>query len=261
MFNLTSIFHPLTAQVAAIDGHLPCAALKPFVANYWYWGADVTKPITKPILVIPDTCRDVIFEVDHATGTVHCTQCGMDTAAFVAYPAPETTFRFAIRFYCWSVHFFDDCQNWLPFFTKMLLSTHTIHERIAKTELFLLKKLDMSSGNDNIMNALYHIVKHHGTAPVKDICGYTSVSQRQLERLFSAHIGTTIKKTSNLVRYQNVWRDVVSLERFDALDAVEKYGFTDQSHLLRSFAKYHHGMTMTQAKDVAFLQDKPSKMC
>jgi len=231
------------------------------VANYW-GTEDVFHAVAKtPLLVIPDTCRDVIFEVNHATATVRCTQCCLDGSSFVAYPLPNTTTRFAIRFYCWSVHFFDDCQNWLPFFTQMLLSTHTIHERVAKTEQFLLKKLDASRGNANIMNALYHILKCHGNAKVLDICGYASVSQRQMERLFLQHIGATMKQTVNLVRYQNVWRDVVSLECFDVLDAVDKYGYADQSHLLRSFAKYHYGMTPTQARrDVDFLQDKTGKM-
>jgi len=261
MFNLTSIYKPLTANGRDPIKHLPCAALRPFIADYWGTEDVLDAAEQTPGLVIPDTCRDVIFEVNHATDAGHCWHCGMDEAAYFSSLTPQTNSCFAIRFYCWSTHFFDDCHNWLPFFTNMLLSTHTIHERIAKTEQFLLKKLDASRSNDNVMNALYHILKHHGNAKVPDICGYASVSQRQLERLFSTHIGTTMKKTANLVRYQNLWRDVANLQRFDVLDAVDKYGYTDQSHLLRSFAKYHYGMTPAQARrDVVFLQDKTESL-
>jgi AraC-like DNA-binding protein len=68
-----------------------------------------------------------------------------------------------------------------------------------------------------------------------------------MERLFLEHIGISIKKISSLVRYQNVWQDIAYSRVFDIQDLVEKYGYTDQSHLLNEFTKYH-GITPKQAK-------------
>ncbi|MEY8531996.1 helix-turn-helix domain-containing protein [Blautia pseudococcoides] len=69
-----------------------------------------------------------------------------------------------------------------------------------------------------------------GNISVKEICEYSCVSQRQMERLFLQNIGMSIKRTAGLIRYQNVWRDVVKQERFDVQDAVYRYGFSDQSN-------------------------------
>lgn len=60
-----------------------------------------------------------------------------------------------------------------------------------------------------------------------------------MERLFHEYIGMTPKKLSNLVRYQCLWRDIVSQSHFNILDAVYKYGYTDSSHLKREFKRYH----------------------
>lgn len=258
MFNLASLYKPLTAQVSTFEGCLPCVPLKPYIANYW-GTEDVSREELdfNPLLIIPDTCMDVIFNINHTTGVISGELCGMGEIAITVTPVRTTDIVscFAIRFYFWSIHFYSDFhlrdtvdnyndadlyfKGWKTFFTEMLLSTFTLQERIEKTGRFLMSKLDLSCCNNNVMNALYHILRNHGSTSVKDVCEYACTSQRQLERLFQEYIGTTVKKTANLVRYQNVWRDVVFQERFDVQDAVLKYGYTDQAHLINSFKSYH----------------------
>ncbi len=77
------------------------------------------------------------------------------------------------------------------------------------------------------------------------------ISSRQLERLFYEHIGIAPKKLSNLVRYQCLWRDIVSQSHFDITSAVHKYGYTDSSHLMREFRRYH-SMSIRDAREMAF---------
>ncbi|MEY8357274.1 helix-turn-helix domain-containing protein [Lachnospiraceae bacterium 54-53] len=261
MVDLASLYKPLTAQAATFNGYMPCNPLKPYIANYWGTaGVSQEETSIEPLLVIPDTCMDVIFDINHTTGSVNGQLCGMDETAFTFIPLQTTdvTSRFAIRFYFWSIHSCSDYhlretvhsyndidlyfKDWKPFFTEMLLSTFTMEERIKKADCFLLSKLDLSKQNSRVMNALYYMLKNQGSSCVKDTCDYAYTSQRQLERLFQEHIGTTIKKTSNLVRYQNLWHDIVFQKHFDVQEAVLKYGYTDQAHLITSFKNYH---TMT----------------
>ena len=269
MFNLASLYRPLTAQAEMFEGCLPCAPLKPYVANYW-GTKDVlrNKVDCNPLLVIPDTCMDVIFNINHTTGVVSGKLCGMGEDAIIVTPVPTTdiTSRFAIRFYFWSTHLYCDTPlrgtasnyndadlyftGWKSFFTEMLLSTHTLKERVEMTDRFLLSKLDLFKCNNNVMNALYHTIDTRGSSSVKDVCAYAGVSQRQLERLYADHIGTTVKKTSNLIRYQNVWRDIVFQRHFDVHEAVLKYGYTDQAHLIHSFKRYHTMPPMEAIKTV-----------
>ena len=71
-----------------------------------------------------------------------------------------------------------------------------------------------------------------------------------LERLFHEYVGITPKKLSNLIRYQFLWRDILCKLDFDVLSAVHKYGYTDQSHLLREFKRYH-SMDIHEARTIA----------
>lgn len=62
-----------------------------------------------------------------------------------------------------------------------------------------------------------------------------------------------------MVRYQCLWQDALFSPSFCIQDAVYRYGYTDQSHLLRQFRAYH-GLPLGRALalahgNVAFLQD------
>ena len=74
-----------------------------------------------------------------------------------------------------------------------------------------------------------------------------AVSNRKLERDFLSTTGVSPKQMVNLIRYQLLWQDAVKRD-FNVLDSVEKYGFFDQSHLLKEFKKYH-GLTLTEARN------------
>lgn len=272
MFNLASLFKPLTSQPVSFNEEVrfipPCDALKPFVSGYWGTrdAACGIQPY-KPILVISDARMDIIFDVNHTTNKVDGFFTGMIDTPFTDFykKSEHLISRFSISFHFWAVHLFADFhlhgssnslsdmdiyfKGWRTFFTEMLLNTLTIEERIKKTDIFLKSKLNTGRCENNIMNAAYHILSRHGSARVKDVCESVCISQRQLERRFKDYIGISIKKASSLVRYQNVWRDAAYLKDFDVSNAVEKYGYTDQSHLLNEFKRYH-GITLGDAKNL-----------
>ena len=76
------------------------------------------------------------------------------------------------------------------------------------------------------------------------------ISSRQMERLFCEYIGMAPKKLSNLVRYQYLWKDIVSQSNFDIASAVSKYGYTDLSHIMREFKRFHT-MNIQEAREMA----------
>ena len=132
----------------------------------------------------------------------------------------------------------------------MLIFNQNIGDRIRLTQKFLLEKFSLRKYNHNLLNTIYLILYDKGIVPVKEMSSYITVNQRQLERLFIEYIGTSPKKISNLVRYQNVLNDLIYSNEFDVQDIVEKYKFTDQSHMLNEFKKYH-SMTPKQARKFA----------
>lgn len=101
--------------------------------------------------------------------------------------------------------------------------------------------------NDTIQNVLIY----KGSLDVSTLAKESFVSTRQLERLFHEYVGITPKKLSNLIRYQFLWRDILYEPDFDVLSAVHKFGYTDQSHLLREFKRYY-SMDIHRARRVAF---------
>lgn len=271
MFDLSSIYNPITSQNPFREPrHLPCDTLKPYIVTFWGTQAPVSdiEREGEPLLVIPDTCVDIIFEMNYRTNRFSGFYFGINDRPFMAGTVVETTLVscFAIRFPFWAVHLFADCPmkdslnitedaevyfpGWNGFFKEMLLRTHTMKERIPIAEKFLLSKLNLNKINSNVLNAAYSILNSKGTNRINEVCSYAAVSQRQLERLFLDHIGISIKKLSSLVRYQNLWQEVVFSPGFDIQNAVLKYGYTDQSHLLHEFKKYH-GITPKQAKELA----------
>ena len=109
--------------------------------------------------------------------------------------------------------------------------------------------------NDSIRNILIN----KGSLDIAKLAKESFVSTRQLERLFHEYVGITPKKLSNLIRYQFLWRDIILKSNLDVLSAVHKFGYTDQSHLLREFKRYHsmdiHNARIMAFKDVGNIQD------
>lgn len=266
MISLVKRFQPVLSTPFGRERYrevAPCDALKPFIRCFWS-----RCQVDMDILVIPDTCMDVIFDLGENGEAFFCT---LDERSFYSHSGSEL---FGVRFYAWTAglilrrDFTHEEQNQSDLYFNGMAELHyavrsvqTFEERVSAVENCLIKRIDGISGDNNLLNAVDFIVDNRGTSNIAEVCAYTSVSPRTLERLFDRCIGVSPKTFSSLVRYQMLWRDM-ALGRFDVWDAVEKYGYSDQPHLLNDFRK-RHLMTQKQALDyaknfgnVVFLQDK-----
>jgi AraC-like DNA-binding protein len=264
MFTLNNIYRPITAQPFLNDKNYteiqPCEALKPYICCFWGTPKHYSNIATieiKDKLVIPDTCMDIIFNIDIDKNELSDLFAGISDTTFKdkAKNVTSTISFFAIRFYSWAVPMFSDesmkyslnafvgVEAYFKYFKSdlqgILVSNSLILDRVAKVEEYLLKKLDLNKQNSNVMNALYKVLNSRGTANIAELTSFTTVSQRQLERLFLEYVGVSPKKLSGFVRYQYLWQDILFDINFNIQDAVSKYGYTDQSHLLNDFKKYH----------------------
>lgn len=263
MKKLCDIYCPITATPFVNNDTyceiMPCEALRPYIRCFW----GTKKPLsaqadtTSSGIVIPDTCMDIIFDINYTENIYSGFFCTIDEhsystgGAIVAY----TTATFAIRFYAWTAILFSE-EDFTgrknsafaveEFFSRLkaeleplLFDVPTLDEKIAVTEKLLLKKLYTYRINNSLMNAIYYMLETKGRAKIADICTYTSVSERQLERIFNYNMGVSPKAFSSLLRYQLLWQDIALSPSFNILDAVEKYGFSDQAHLMNDFKKRH----------------------
>lgn len=274
--NNSIIYYPLTATPFKRNNSYseltPCRALYPYIRCYW----GTEKPMIRgendaaAELVIPDTCVDVIYDIDYTNNTVSGGFCGINDCSFLAdnnETIGHMMSTFAIRFYGWGAYAFADDSmkstrngyfavgsrfEWLDkMIRSLLLELETLQDKVSLVEKLLLRRLPDGKGNAIINDTIQNILLHRGSLEVSCLARDSFVSTRQLERLFHEYVGITPKKLSNLIRYQFLWRDILFDPNFDVLSAVHKFGYTDQSHLLREFKRYH-SMDIHSARSMAF---------
>lgn len=233
----------------------------PELAKYirCFWGSG--RPYLKKGvagLVTPDTCVDIIYNIDYTANTISGGFCGINDVSFSETDKTmegHLVSTFAIRFYAWSAcgfsedsmkdtkNGFFDVQSrfrWLDRILRpMLFEKNSLEERIEIVEALFLQRLSGMRHSPVVYDAVTQMLLHKGTLGAAELARTCFISSRQLERLFHEYIGITPKKLCNLVRYQFVWNDVLRNPFFPVMDAVWKYGYTDQSHLMREFKRYH----------------------
>ena len=274
--NNRIVYYPLTAtpfkRNASYTELLPCKELRPYIRCYW--GTD-NPPVQagdndSPELVIPDTCVDIIYYIDDTDKVVTGGFYGINDCSFHADSGGRTghmVSTFAIRFFAWSAYAFAEDSlkftlngyfdvgsrfEWLDKIVRpRLLELKTLHERAFFVEQALRQRLANVRVNAVVNDTIQNILIHRGSLSVSNLAQESFVSARQLERLFHEYIGVTPKRLSNLIRYQFLWRDILREPDFDVLDAVHKYGYADQAHLLREFKRYH-SMDIHRARSYAF---------
>lgn len=247
----------------------PAIHLSPYIACFWSSEPDELRCEMSPqdVLVIPDTCMDIIIRMDHAAQEVTGRFIGISDRPHTVKEVGEQKdiSVFAIRFYFWAAHLLleiniDEFRNqtidllsldpkWYQFL-EPLLAMKKIGDRIAYAEAFFASKLESIRLNENLFYAMDQMLIYPGQRNIGEICATSVLSQRQMERLFFRHIGLSPKRLFNLVRYQSVWKEIALFPHFNIQDAVYRYGYTDQSHLLKEFKRYH-GVTVTQARQIA----------
>lgn len=285
LYNLSELYYPITAKPSEASEYLPVKALRPYIRCFWGTADVLTSnqiqgllPDTLPDLsvahsqagpeiIIPDSCMDIIWEWERDAEEAAGIFCGINDAPFVSGQAGETagTTFFAVRFYYWGVHLFADdhlrevlnahvdaAQYFATFCRDLggkLPGTHSVAERINLAEDYLLRRMEGKRySHDGMMNAVYAILKSRGVISAGELETSSGLSSRQLERLFREYTGVSPKKAADLVRFQNVWRELYlpSHPTKNMQDLVFAYRYSHQSHLINNFKKYA-GMTPLQA--------------
>lgn len=239
----------------------PCAPLRPYIRCYW--GSEL--PYCSPqnagnpgTLVIPDTCADLMYDIDYTAGRVTGGFCGINDKSFYAcshFEKGHIVSTFCVRFYAWNAYRFSedtlkdtvngflDCGARFAWLDKALrdnlFELHSLQEKIAFTEKLFLKKMESMRTHQTFDQAVRLILENNGNLEIAQLSRDVFLSSRQLERIFHDYAGVTPKKLSSLIRYQALWREILSNPGFQVLDAVQQFGYTDQPHLLKEFKRYH----------------------
>lgn len=237
----------------------PCHALAPYVCCFW--GSESSDNNNTARLVIPDTCMDIIIRIDHSNNNCTASFCALDDRTYQSSIRESKVSIFGIRFYGWCAMLFTSesfrntknkaysADDFFRGMTAELIDTvlrfDTLIERAGEAEKILLRRLDTRRFNSDLMNVINDMVTFECRMKISEIAHRNVISERKMERMFEESVGVSPKTFSDLIRYQLVWQEVARGSA-NILDMVEKYGYTDQAHLLNDFRK-RHGMTPKQA--------------
>ena len=288
--NLHEIYTPITAAPFMCgESYIevpPHEALRPYIRCFWgsprpYEQKKADRPQQQ--LIVPDTCMDLIFTANYTENRIDGGFCGIDDRTFREENLQlrtEKTSTFAIRFYAWSTVLFaedslHDVKNarvdagchfsrLKRELEKEIFDAETLGERIGIAERWLLAHIREDRENRLFMETAAQILMGRGVQNMAQLAGELHVSSRQMERVFRENMRISPKKFSSLVRYQYLWQDILYRDRFDVQDAVQRYGYTDQAHLLNDFKRFH-SMTPKKAREyarqnVGFLQENSGSL-
>ncbi len=269
-----TIYRPLTATPFRHSGSYreisPAPPLAPYIRCFWCGTYPVSSAGADPVsaIVVPDTCADIIYQLDRTDHTVNGGFCGVSDQCMFSCGGRDghEISVFAIRFYAWSACLFSEDSlkgtlngysdvrerfGWLDTALRgRLTEPLPLTDLVRYTEGLLLRRLEDTRHNAVTEGAVSRLLLHHGACDVSRLAKECFVSTRQLERLFHEYIGVTPGKLARLIRYQCLWQDIVYQPDFDIQDAVYRYGYTDQAHLMREF-KRCHSMSIRCAKQLA----------
>lgn len=273
---LHEMYRPITATpFQCAEDYMeiaPCDALKPYIRCFWGSREAVTRREThagKMKIVIPDTCMDIIFTADFTDNNIESRFCGIDDRTFASGSIGKTGhtfFVFAIRFYPWGAAMFaeESLKNTRNAFfdagchfaaikkkiERQLFDAADIYRFIPIAERVLLGQLNDRYRNETVFKAASAMLRKKGNIRMRDLEQDVLVGGRQMERLFLEYVGVSPKSLASMVRYQCLWHDFLYQRNFDIMDAVYRYGYSDQAHLCHDFKKYH-SMSMSEAVEYA----------
>lgn len=112
-------------------------------------------------------------------------------------------------------------------------------EAIAIIERFLIKRLtaqrNLSAGFNKAMRCIY---QHHGLISIEDLLRIIPITERQLERKFSEHVGTSPKKFADIIKLQHFLKLLQKQpDKEKIADLIYISGYYDHAHLNRNFKK------------------------
>lgn len=263
--NLHQLYHPITATPFLCDESYmefePCRELKPYIRCFWgsrmpYWKRKTEIPAQT--IVVPDTCMDIIFQVDFTNNRISGRFCGIDDRTFSSVDTgreERMLSTFAIRFYVWSAFLFagesmaDTKNGFFPVdhhfsglkkkIEPLLFETVGMEERILLTQRYLLEHLYAERLQPVFAEAVEEMLQKKGNVEIGQMSKALHISNRHLERIFKENTGISPKQLASLVRYQYLWSDILFRPHLPILDAVAQYGYADQPHLLHDFKRFH----------------------
>lgn len=161
----------------------------------------------------------------------------------------------SVRFYPWGAyHFFKEpVKNFLddtistvfiwpdehaPLMRAIRAAPDT-EQRVHLIQQFLVERLNENKRNEpEVDQAIRLIRESKGSLGIEELCARTGFTQKQLERKFTASVGTTPKVFSCITRFLDICHHMKDMEGKTLTQLALDCGFYDQAHFSKEFRKF-----------------------
>lgn len=245
----------LQNSVYSYREYAPCENLVSHVACYWTldFHADGRNLLHR---IIPDGCVDIIVN-RHTSSCWKAAFVEGLMSQFEVLSLSQTQSMFGIRFYS------DSAQSILKFPVSAFVGQHVFLEDIWGVDgLFLVEEIVTSnsvldiievverkltqllSSDDTPSNTMLHtsmqyMYAYKGIISTANLAKKLSFSERHLRRTFDRELGLSPKEMLGIIRFQSMLRELYSATYSSLTDIAMKYGYYDQSHLIKNFKRYY----------------------
>ena len=199
--------------------------------------------------LIPDACIDFMFSLnDHPTAVI----AGVQSTPKTQQLEPDTVY-FGFKPYT-SKGMKQMPTAWAELLDTSIdmrnqLACDALIERMAKAVCFservdtmcafaTAKLTDEDYTPDFVEYSELRLCNARGNLKVEDIADFTGYSGRYCREKFKEANGMSIKRYSNIIRFQNAMRMLTDSRVEDLSDIVFENGYFDQPHLSREFKLY-----------------------
>lgn len=122
---------------------------------------------------------------------------------------------------------------------EMIAAADGLEDRKRVFESFCLRSLNAFSAEVDLPGRLSRsIIERRGQISISELCAYSGLGERTLERNFQRFIGLPPKTFARIVRFQNVVRRIEAVQSTSLLDTALDFGYYDQSHMIREFREF-----------------------
>lgn len=121
---------------------------------------------------------------------------------------------------------------------KILESVTDVQGVHILSEYLYNKSIRATGTNDKFHQCILHVINQYGNVEVDQLARQTGISNRQLERKFSAFVGLSPKVFSRLMRFHTSLRFIKSDTISSLTDIAYAAGYFDQSHFIREFKTF-----------------------
>lgn len=229
----------------SLTRHEPSDAFRPFVKHYWIIHWDLTGKPAHHQDVVPNPCVNLVIEqgktmIYGVSKYVHSHHLEDKGSVFGIKFRPGGFYPFIKKPVSSLTDQSIGTKDVLGMdsfeLENLILSQHEHEHMVSSMEQVLLPHLPAPDDKVNQINQIIdQIIQNPDLTTVDQLCSFTELNKRTLQRMFNQYVGVHPKWVIKLYRLQHAAERIDDKTYEDFLKLSTDLGYYDQSHFIKDF--------------------------